>query len=53
MKILLISGHKKNWVAGASGVDFYLNQELEQLAFPSHMEKLINDFKRNLSYKQA
>jgi len=54
MKILLISGHKKNWLAGASGVYFYLiNQELEQLAFHSHREKLINDFKRNWSHKQA
>jgi len=53
MKILLISGHKKNWVAGASGVYFYLYQELEQLAFPSHLENLIKDFKRKFSYKQA
>jgi hypothetical protein len=53
MKILLISGHKKNWVAGASGLDFYLDQELEQLALHSHLEKLINDFERKLSYKQA
>jgi hypothetical protein len=53
MKILLISGQKKNRVAGASGVYFYLNQELEQLGFHSHREKLIKDFKRNFSYKQA
>ena len=52
MKISRLSGHKKNWVAGASGVYFYLNQELEQLAFHSHRKKLINDFNRNFSYKQ-
>ncbi len=50
MKILLISDHKKNWGAGASGVYLHLNQELKQLAFHSHREKSINDFKRKFSY---
>src|SRR4028119_1522644 len=40
MKILLISGHKKNWGAGASGVYLHLNQELQQLACYSHLFNL-------------
>ena len=40
MKILLISGHKKNWGAGASSVYLHLNQELQQLACYSHLFNL-------------
>jgi len=53
MKILRVSGQKKNWVAGASGVYFYLNKEIDILAFHSDLGKLINKLKRNISYKQA
>jgi glycosyltransferase involved in cell wall biosynthesis len=37
MKIILVSGHKKSWGAGASGVYLHLNQELQQLACQSHL----------------
>src|SRR3569832_251620 len=37
MKILLVSGHRKSWGAGASGVYLHLNQELQQLACQSHL----------------
>lgn len=37
MKIILVSGHKKNWGAGASTVYLHLNQELQQLACQSHL----------------
>ena len=37
MKIILISGHKKNWGAGASSVYLHLDRELQQLACHSHL----------------
>src|SRR4028118_191681 len=37
MKIILVSGHRKSWGAGASGVYLHLNQELQQLAYQSHL----------------
>lgn len=46
MKIILVSGHKKNWGAGASGVYLHLNQELQQLSCQSHLfnaEDYINE----------
>ena len=45
MKILLISDHKKTREAAAPSLYLHLNQELKQLAFSSHMENYINDFK--------
>ncbi len=45
MKIILISGHKKNGEAADPSVYLNLNKELKQLAFSSHMENYINDFK--------
>ena len=47
MKIIRASGPKNNWVAGASGVYFYLNQEIELLAFYSDLGKLTSNFKRD------
>src|SRR5919199_5733719 len=46
MKIILISGHKSNWGAGASGVYLHLNQELQQLACHSHLFNL-EDYQSN------
>ena len=40
MKIILISGHKKNWGAGASSVYLHLDRELQQLACYSHLFNL-------------
>ncbi|MEB3179448.1 MAG: glycosyltransferase family 4 protein [Nostocaceae cyanobacterium] len=37
MKIILVSGHKKNWNAGASTVYLHLNQELQQLPCQTHL----------------
>ncbi len=37
MKIILVSGHKKNWGGGASSVYLHLNQELQQLSCQSHL----------------
>ncbi len=45
MKILLISDHKKNGQAAAPSVNFHLNQEIKQLAFYSHLENYLTDFK--------
>jgi hypothetical protein len=45
MKIILISDHKKNGQAAAPSVYLHLNQELKQLAFSSHLENYLNDFK--------
>ena len=39
MKIILVSGHKKNWGAGASTVYLHLDQELQSL---SHQSLLFN-----------
>lgn len=35
MKIILVSGHKKNWGAGASSVYLHLNQQLQKLGCQS------------------
>lgn len=45
MKILLISDPKKNGQAAAPSVYIHLYQELKQLAFSSHLENYLNDFK--------
>ncbi|HEY9636938.1 MAG TPA: glycosyltransferase family 4 protein [Coleofasciculaceae cyanobacterium] len=37
MKIILISGHRKNWLAGASSVYLHLHQELQQLSGQSDL----------------
>jgi glycosyltransferase involved in cell wall biosynthesis len=37
MKIILVSGHKKNWEAGASTVYLHLNQELQKLSYQSQL----------------
>ena len=40
MNITLISGHKKNWGAGASSVYLHLDRELQQLGCHSHLFNL-------------
>lgn len=40
MNIILISGHKKNWGAGASSVYLHLDRELQQLGCHSHLFNL-------------
>ena len=37
MKIVLVSGHKKNWGAGASTVYLHLDQELQNLSYQTHL----------------
>lgn len=37
MKVILVSGHRKNWGAGASSVYLHLNQELQQLPVQSYL----------------
>jgi glycosyltransferase involved in cell wall biosynthesis len=46
MKIILISGHKKNWGAGASSVYLHLDRELQKLSCYSYLLNL-EDYQSN------
>ena len=48
MKIVLVSGHKKNWGAGASTVYLHLEKELQKLSCQSHLFNYEDYFADNI-----
>ena len=48
MKIVLVSGHKKNWGAGASTVYLHLEKELQKLSCQSHLFNYEDYFTDNI-----